>query len=50
MRRGPSLKNTRFIKAGLTKEEKARVRAITAADKERWRQLLALNVWKEAKP
>ncbi len=49
MSKGPSLKNTRFIKAGLTKQEEARMNAINAADRERWKQLLALNVWNPSK-
>ena len=37
-RKGPKL--------GLTKHEQARAERVNAADRQRWENLLALNVWK----
>jgi hypothetical protein len=41
-----SCKNTRFVKAGLTEWEQARVTKVLASDKGRWEYLFSLNKWK----
>ena len=49
--KGPSLKNTAFIKRGLTPEEARRLETVTKADRDRWTELMAqpLNKWKPVK-
>jgi hypothetical protein len=44
--KGPSKKNTVFIKRGLTPVEQRHVADTLASNKERWERLFALNKWK----
>lgn len=48
---GPSEKNTRFIKRGLTWEEVQKVEKVNKADRDRWNELMAKpwNKWQPTK-
>jgi len=47
--RGPSMRNSRYVKTGLTKEEQAKVAAFIKDNEMRWKVLFSLNVWRPVK-
>lgn len=48
-RQGPSMKNKRFRKAGLTPQEQKKADLHDKWAKERWEYLLSLNKWRPHK-
>lgn len=46
MRQGSSMKNARFIKRGLTKQEQETMSRKLSAIQEMWKSLYAKNKWK----
>ena len=47
--RGPSMRNTKYVKHGLTKEEQAKVAAYIKDNEMRWKVLFSLNAWRPVK-
>lgn len=50
MKQGPSMKNTRFTKRGLTKQEQETMINKLNAIEEMWKSLYARNKWKPQEP